>query len=337
MGTKIKHKYVLTHCLHYDILDKLKYETYTAIQGEYNMATDFAALKKSRSASLSKLVTETTKINTPQNEGSSGDDRFWKPTVDKAGNGYAVIRFLPEPKGEDLPWVRTFNHGFQGPGGWYIENSLTTLNEKDPVSEYNSTLWNNGTEAGKEQARKQKRRLSYIANIYVVKDPGNPESEGKVYLYKFGKKIFDKLNESMNPEFEDETPINPFDFWEGADFKLKIRQVEGYRNYDKSEFDSASALLDGDDDRLEQVYEGLFSLQDFLDRKNFKSYAELQAKLNRVLGLDGSSAKPTTTAEDNVASAPDVAKSAPAPKQESVADDDDDDTLSFFEKLAEED
>ena len=301
------------------------------------MATDFAALKKSRSNSLSKLVQETTKINTPS-EGSSADDRFWQPTVDKAGNGYAVIRFLPEPKGEELPWVRLFNHGFQGPGGaWYIENSLTTFGEKDPVSEYNSSLWNNGTDAGKEQARKQKRRLSYIANIYVVKDPGNPENEGKVFLYKFGKKIFDKLNEAMNPEFEDESPCNPFDFWEGADLKLKIRNVEGYRNYDKSEFDSPSALLDGDDDKLEKVYEGLYSLQDFLDRKNFKSYAELQARLNRVLGLDGSSPQPRTTAEDNVVEAP-VAKSAPAPKQASVSvGDDDDDTLSFFEKLAEED
>ena len=304
------------------------------------MATDFAALKKSRSNSLSKLAQETTKINTPS-EGSSADDRFWQPTVDKAGNGYAVIRFLPEPKGEDLPWVRLFNHGFQGPGGgWYIENSLTTFGEKDPVSEYNSMLWNNGTDAGKEQARKQKRRLSYIANIYVVKDPGNPENEGKVFLYKFGKKIFDKLNEAMNPEFEDESPCNPFDFWEGADLKLKIRNVEGYRNYDKSEFDSPSPLLEGDDDKLEKVYESLYSLQDFLDRKNFKTYAELQARLNRVLGLDGSSPKPTTTAEDNdnVAPAPVVAKSAPAPKQESVSvGDDDDDTLSFFEKLAEED
>ena len=301
------------------------------------MATDFAALKKSRSNSLSKLVQETTKINTPS-EGSSADDRFWQPTVDKAGNGYAVIRFLPEPKGEELPWVRLFNHGFQGPGGaWYIENSLTTFGEKDPVSEYNSSLWNNGTDAGKEQARKQKRRLSYIANIYVVKDPSNPENEGKVFLYKFGKKIFDKLNEAMNPEFEDESPCNPFDFWEGADLKLKIRNVEGYRNYDKSEFDSPSALLDGDDDKLEKVYEGLYSLQDFLDRKNFKSYAELQARLNRVLGLDGSSPQPRTTAEDNVVEAP-VAKSAPAPKQASVSvGDDDDDTLSFFEKLAEED
>src|SRR5210317_417190 len=180
------------------------------------MATDFAALKKSRTNSLSKLVNESTKISNKTQESSGGDDRLWKPSVDKAGNGYAVIRFLPEPKGEDLPWVRTFNHGFQGVGGWYIENSLTTLGESDPVSDYNSMLWNRGDDAGKEQARKQKRRLSYISNIYVVKDPTNPHNEGKVFLYRYGKKIWDKLNEAMNPAFEDETPVNPFDFWEGA-------------------------------------------------------------------------------------------------------------------------
>ena len=299
------------------------------------MATSFAALKKSRSSSLNKLVTETTKINAPA-EGSSEDNRFWKPTVDKAGNGYAVIRFLPEPKGEDLPWVRVFSHGFQGPAGkWYIENSLTTFNEKDPVSEYNSTLWNNGTEAGKEQARKQKRRLSYIANIYVMKDPANPENEGTVRLFKFGKKIFDKLNEKMNPEFEDETATNPFDFWEGADLKLKIRNVEGYRNYDKSEFAEVSALEDGDDSKLETVYESMFSLQEFLDRKNFKTYAELQAKLDMVLGLAGATATPSVmSAEENVVEMPSQ-KEVSAPKIESS--DSDDENLSFFEKLAEED
>ena len=299
------------------------------------MATSFASLKKSRSSSLSKLVTETTKINAPA-EGSSEDNRFWKPSVDKAGNGYAVIRFLPEPKGEDLPWVRIFSHGFQGPSGkWYIENSLTTFNEKDPISEYNSSLWNNGTDAGKEQARKQKRRLSYIANIYVVKDPANPENEGQVKLYKFGKKIFDKLNEKMNPEFEDETATNPFDFWEGADLKLKIRNVEGYRNYDKSEFAEVSPLLEGDDAKLETVYDSMFSLQEFLDRKHFKTYAELQAKLDMVLGLAGST--PTSsvvTAEENVVEMP-KQKEVSAPKIESS--DSDDENLSFFEKLAEED
>ena len=300
------------------------------------MATSFAALKKSRSSSLSKLVTETAKINAPA-EGSNEDNRFWTPSVDKAGNGYAVIRFLPEPKGEDLPWVRVFSHGFQGPAGkWYIENSLTTFNEKDPVSEYNSTLWNNGTEAGKEQARKQKRRLSYIANIYVVKDPANPENEGTVRLYKFGKKIFDKLNEKMNPEFEDETATNPFDFWEGADLKLKIRNVEGYRNYDKSEFAEVSPLLDGDDTKLETVYDSMFSLQEFLDRKHFKTYAELQAKLDMVLGLAGATATAPSvmSAEENVVEMP-VQKEASAPKIESS--DSDDENLSFFEKLAEED
>tara|TARA_B100001248_G_scaffold120640_1_gene90226 strand:- start:10944 stop:11843 length:900 start_codon:yes stop_codon:yes gene_type:complete len=299
------------------------------------MATSFASLKKSRSSSLSKLVTETTKINAPA-EGSSEDNRFWKPSVDKAGNGYAVIRFLPEPKGEDLPWVRIFSHGFQGPGGkWYIENSLTTFNEKDPISEYNSSLWNNGTDAGKDQARKQKRRLSYIANIYVVKDPANPENEGQVKLYKFGKKIFDKLNEKMNPEFEDETATNPFDFWEGADLKLKIRNVEGYRNYDKSEFAEVSPLLDGDDTKLETVYDSMFSLQEFLDRKHFKTYAELQAKLDMVLGLAGATVVPSVvTAQENVVEMP-VQKEASAPKIESS--DSDDENLSFFEKLAEED
>ncbi len=299
------------------------------------MATSFASLKKSRSSSLSKLVTETSKINAPS-EGSNEDNRFWTPTVDKAGNGYAVIRFLPEPKGEDLPWVRLFSHGFQGPAGkWYIENSLTTFNEKDPVSEYNSSLWNNGTDAGKDQARKQKRRLSYIANIYVVKDPANPENEGTVRLYKFGKKIFDKLNEKMNPEFEDETAVNPFDFWDGADLKLKIRNVEGYRNYDKSEFAEPSPLLDGDDDKLEKVYEGMHPLQDFLDRKNFKTYAELQAKLDMVLGLSGNTSTPSVkSAEDNVVEAP---KQKEASAQKIESSDSDDENLSFFEKLAEED
>jgi hypothetical protein len=302
------------------------------------MASSFASLKKSRANSLSKLVSEGSKLSAGNKP--SGDDRFWKPEVDKAGNGYAVIRFLPEPKGEDLPWVRLFDHGFQGKGGWYIENSLTTIGEKDPVSEYNSMLWNNGTDAGKDQARQQKRRLKYISNIMVIKDPANPANEGKVFLYQYGKKIFDKLNEAMNPAFEDEQAINPFDFWEGADFKLKIRQVDGYRNYDKSEFDSSSELLAGDDEALEKAYEGLYSLAEFLDRKNFKSYAELQTKLNRVLGLDGGTA-PTATAMDETDDIPfepaPVAEAKPAPVAAAPAQEEDDDNLSFFEKLAEED
>ena len=294
--------------------------------------TNFAQLKKSND-NLSRLLSEVDKVNQPQqSNNSNNDDRFWRPELDKSGNGFAVIRFLPESEGEELPWVRVFNHGFQGPTGkWYIENSLTTLNQKDPVAEYNSILWNSGTEANKDIARKQKRRLSFISNIYVVKDPSNPENEGKVFLYKYGKKIFDKLNEAMNPQFEDEKPVNPFDLWEGADFKLKIRNVEGYRNYDKSELDVAGPLFE-EDDELEQVWKSQYSLVEFVDPKNFKTFEELQSKLNRVLGLDG--AQVNTTAEQfEEVSAPAMTEAAPAPI---VGDADDDESLDFFKRLAEE-
>jgi hypothetical protein len=300
------------------------------------MTNSFAALKSARKTSLEALISESSKLNTNEGGGPAADDRWWKPEVDKAGNGYAVIRFLPAPEGEDLPWVRIFNHGFQGPGGWYIEESLTTINKKDPVSEHNSMLWNSGIESNKDLVRKQKRRLNYYANIYVVKDPSNPQNEGKVFLYKFGKKIFDKLNEAMNPEFEDENPVNPFDFWEGANFKLKIRNVEGYRNYDKSEFDTPSALLE-DDEALEKIWKSEYSLQEFLDPKNFKSYDELKAKLNRVLGLDGSAGSNTRADEIEIDNTPQpMQKSAPAPSFASSTDDDDD-SMSFFEKLAADD
>lgn len=305
--------------------------------------TSFSALKKSRTSSFEKLNSKLQQINT---QGSrSGDDRYWKPEVDKAGNGYAVIRFLPAPQGEDMPFVRLWDHGFQGPGGWYIEKSLTTLGQDDPVSEFNSKLWNSGIDEDKETARKQKRRLSYVSNIYVVKDPSNPDNEGKVFLYKFGKKIFDKLNDSMNPEYEDETPINPFDFWEGADFKLKIRNYEGYRNYDKSEFDRPAVLADLDDDELESIWEKQHSLTEIVDPKNFKSYDELKAKLYKVLGLDGGEHAPNVTAEtdDNVEmdftprfkerSAP-AMEEAPSPSL--ASSDDDDDSLDYFKSLAED-
>ena len=299
------------------------------------MATSFAALKKSRTSSIDKLVQASQKLNTGNQSSNNKDDRFWQLSVDKAGNGMAILRFLPEPSGEELPWVRVFSHGFQGPGGWYIENSLTTLTgQKDPVSEYNSKLWNNGTDAGKDQARKQKRRLQYISNVYVVKDSANPDNEGKVFLYKYGKKIFDKLNEAMQPQFEDETPVNPFDFYEGADFRLKARNVEGYRNYDKSEFDSPSEFLGGDDDALEEVWNSEYSLQAFVAPDQFKTYAELEAKLNRVLGLDGRNNPPrTATVEEDMGEVESTPpwKEAPAPKVE------EDDDLSFFEKLAEDD
>jgi len=249
----------------------------------------FADMKKKRKASLTNLLKETQKINQPA--GNQGDDdRFWRPELDKSGNGMAVVRFLPAPEGEDLPWARSWNHGFQGPGGWYIENSLTTLGQKDPVSDYNSQLWNSGIEANKEIARKQKRRLTYVSNVLVIKDPANPQNEGQIRLYKYGKKIWDKINDLMNPEFEDETPLNPFDLWEGANFKLKIRKVDGFSNYDKSEFE-ATAPLNGDDSKMEEVWKTEHSLSEFTDPKNFKTYAELKEKLDRVLGLSTSPEK----------------------------------------------
>ena len=164
----------------------------------------FADLKKQSSlGSLTqKLVKEVEKMNTT---GGGGDERLWKPELDKTGNGYAVIRFLPSPDGEDIPWAKLYSHAFQGPGGWYIENSLTTTGGKDPVSDYNRELWNSGNEADKDTVRKQKRKLSYYSNIYVVKDQVNPQNEGKVFLFKYGKKIFDKVMEAMQPEFEDES------------------------------------------------------------------------------------------------------------------------------------
>ena len=292
------------------------------------MSQSFADLKRSRKSLYDKILEETNKIQQP--EGKQEDNRFWTPSVDKAGNGYAVIRFLPAPKGEDIPWVRLFSHGFQGPGGWFIENSLTTLNKKDPVSEYNSTLWNRGDEAGKEQARKQKRRLTYMSNIYVVKDPANPDNEGKTFLFRYGKKLFDKINDIMNPEFEDESPVNPFDLWEGANFKMKIRNLEGYRNYDKSEFDKPSPLSE-DEETLERVWSSEHSLNEFLDPKNFKSYNELKMRLDKVLG----SVAVSSTASEYEEDEPVVPKSTPSPeaiaKTESSGDD-----LDFFKKLADD-
>ena len=282
--------------------------------------------------SLDKLLNQVKKDESPATEKKSYvDERLWKPQVDKAGNAYAVIRFLPAPKGEELPWVRVWNHAFQGPTGqWFIENSLTTLNQKDPVSEYNTQLWNSGVESDKEIARKQKRKLKYYSNIYVVSDPSNPENEGKVFLYSYGKKIFDKLMEAMQPAFEDETPINPFDLWEGANFKLKIRKVDGYWNYDKSEFESASALKSSDDE-LEGIYNGEHSLQEFLAPSNFKSYDELKARLDAV--LTGSVVTGKTAAqmvEEDETPAP-TFKSEPTPQPASI--DDEDDAMSYFEQI----
>jgi hypothetical protein len=301
------------------------------------MTTSFAQLKNNRQNQFQKLANE---INKGAYE-SKDDTRFWKPETDKAGNGYAVIRFLPAPQNEDTPFVRIWDHGFQGPGGWYIEKSLTTLGQKDPVSEYNTQLWNSGVEENKEIVRKQKRRLHYISNIYVVKDPANPQNEGKVFLFQYGKKIFDKLNDLMTPQFQDEEPINPFDFWEGSNFKLKIRQVEGYRNYDKSEFDSKSPLLD-DDEELENVWKQEHSLKAFLEPSNFKSYDELKARLHRVLGWNVNQfeerAKISESAETaNFQMDAPVFKAKQTKPTEEVFSEDDEEGLDFFKKLAEED
>jgi hypothetical protein len=297
-----------------------------------------ANLKASRASEINKLVAAAEKVGGGQQQQQSYEDnRMWKPEVDKAGNGYAIIRFLPAPQGDDYPWARYWDHGFQGPGGWYIEKSLTSIGGQDPVSELNSKLWNSGLESDKDIARKQKRRLHYVSNVLVVSDPAHPENEGKVFLYQYGKKIYDKMMDVMQPQFQDEQPVNPFDLWEGANFKLKIRNVEGYRNYDKSEFDKPTPVANGDESELESIYNKCYSLKEFTDAKTYKSYDELKAKLERVLG--GSA--PRTTAEhvelDETRSAPTVGKSAASAFTPAVAsDDEDDDTLSYFSKLAKE-
>lgn len=299
----------------------------------------FENLKRNRDQ-ISKLVQAAEQAGGGTTEKKSyADERIWKPTVDKAGNGYAVLRFLPAAEGQDLPWVRYWDHGFKGPTGqWYIENSLTSIGQPDPVGELNSRLWNSGNDADKETARAQKRRLHYVTNVLVVSDPSNPANEGKVMLYKFGKKIFDKLMDVMQPSFADETPVNPFDMWEGADFKLKIRNVEGYRNYDKSEFSSPSSLYDGDESKLESIYNGLHNLGEFTDPKNYKSYDELKAKLMRVLGEDSTLGSPTMAQEqvmNTPASEPEYKVAEPM-TAESMSNDDED-TMSYFAKLANED
>ena len=312
----------------------------------------FSDLKKqSKLGSLtSKLVKEVEKMNTT---GGGDDERLWKPELDKTGNGFAVIRFLPAPEGEELPWAKMYSHAFQGPGGWYIENSLTTVGQKDPVSEHNRELWNSGSDKDKETVRKQKRKLSYYSNIYVVKDPVNPSNEGKVFLFKFGKKIFDKIMEAMQPEFEDETPINPFDFWQGANFKLKIVKKDGYWNYDKSEFDRVSPLLD-DDDALEALWKKEYSLSAVTAPDQFKSYDDLEKRLKYVLGQKTAAAQSREVLEQEdeygeYVQSPSIeqkvveeleqsyarAKAPSLPVVNKDVDEDEDDALSYFQKLAE--
>jgi hypothetical protein len=299
----------------------------------------FEKLKQNRESAISKLVSA---ADSSSEKKTYGDDRVWKPTVDKAGNGYAVLRFLPAGGGEDLPWVRYWDHGFKGSTGrWYIEKSLTSIGQPDPVSELNSQLWNTGRDEDKELARLRKRRLHHVSNVLVVSDSGNPENEGKVFLYEYGKKIMDKIMDVMQPQFEDETPINPFDFWSGANFKLKIRNVEGYRNYDKSEFDSSSSLFDGDEAQLEEVYNKLHKLSEFTDPENYKSYSDLKRKLFEVIGEAEVATGLSTEQQvelNTVKEAPvmnTTESEAPVEKSDdTTSEGNSDDTLSYFAKLA---
>ena len=309
----------------------------------------FKDLKSTSKTSYQSLAHEMEKMG--KKSESYKDDRFWKPQLDKTNNGYAVLRFLPAPDGEDLPWARIWSHGFRGVGGWYIENSLTTIGLKDPVSEMNSQLWQTGSDSDKNIARDRKRRLSYISNVYIVSDPKNPENEGKIFLFKYGKKIFEKIQETMSPQFQDEKPVNPFDFWNGADFKLKVREVAGFVNYDKSEFAAPAPLLSGDDKALEALWKKEYGLKEFTDSKNFKSYDELKERLNQVLGSDiravaessnaiGGAEKAGFTSRDT-----DEEESAPVspkarmskPISKVVKEEDTEDALAYFEKLASDD
>ncbi len=303
---------------------------------------DIQTLRKMRNSDFGAISNAFEKVANPQTESKSySDDRFWRLEGDKAGNGTATIRFLPRVEGDELPWVKIFSHGFQGPTGkWYIENSLTTLGENDPVGELNTQLWNTGSEANKEIARKQKRKLSFIANILVVSDPKHPENEGKVFLFKFGKKIFDKIMDKARPTFEDEKPVNVFDFWEGANFKLRMRKKDGYANYDESVFSEPAPI--GDDDTIVSVAQGQYKLSEFLDRKNFKSYDELKKKLNDVLSGDSFAPKSAAQMGEDEDEAPRSApapsfKSKPAPAPKAMNNDDDEDVMSYFQKIAKED
>ena len=284
----------------------------------------FENLKKKSKTNIEELTKKMEAMSSSKD--SYKDDRFWRPELDKSSNGFAVIRFLDSPEGEDLPWSKYYSHGFKGRGGWYIENSRTTIGEKDPVSEMNTELWNSGVESDKDIARERKRRMHYVSNIYIVSDPANPQNEGKVFLYKYGKKIFDKIQEAMQPEFQDEEPINPFDLWKGANFKLKVRKVSGFINYDKSEFESPSVLGDFEDDKLKEIWDSEHSLVAFTDPSNFKSYDELKKKLHEVIGDDirSISSDEYKTAENTSFN---EEEKTPAPSEEM-------DALSYFEKLA---
>jgi len=290
--------------------------------------------KQSKMGSLTeKLIKQVEKLN---DTGSKDDERFWKPVMDKGGTGSAVVRFLPAPAGCDLPWAQVWSHAFQGPGGkWMIDNCLTTLGQPCPVCESNRELWNTGSKDNQNIVRDRKRKLSYYANIYIVKDPANPQNEQKTFLYKFGKKVFDKIMASMQPEFDDEKPVNPFDFWEGANFKLKLRKVEGYWNYDKSEFAESGPLLD-DDDELEKIYKSLYDLNEFTDVKNFKSYEDLKKRLDQVLGTKGTTRRQDPEVLDEEEEFEPIKEKVSVRASSASNDDEDeeDDAMSYFSKLA---
>ena len=290
----------------------------------------FSDLKKSSRNSMDFLQK---KLEESKGSSNNKDERFWRPELDKSSNGYAEVRLLPAPEGEELPWVKLYTHAFQGSGGWYIENSLTTLGKKDPVSELNSQLWNSGLESDKDIARERRRKLQYISNVYIVSDPANPQNEGKVFLYKYGKKIHDKCLEAMNPEFQDEEPVNPFDYWKGANFKLKVRKVSGFVNYDKSEFEATSVLFSGDDEKLESLWKSQHKLSEFTAESNFKSYDELKQRLDQVLGGDErgtASAETETLTTENTESV--------SEREESLSTfDENTDAMSYFNQLASED
>ncbi len=261
--------------------------------------SSFANLKRSSGSSIDKLSKAVESMNSGGSNYNDGEDKYWKCEIDKSGNGYAIIRFLPTPPqdGDDgLPFIKYYDHGFQAIGGWYIEKSLTSIGQQDPISSYNTELWNSGIEANKDLARKQKRRLHYVSNVYIVKDPKHPENEGQTFYFRYGKKIFEKITQAMNPQFEDDKAFDPFDLWTGANFKLKIRKVDGYQNYDLSEFDSPGPLSD-DDAELEAIWKKEHSLNEVIDPKNFKSYDELKSKLDRVLGLTSSTTRNVPTVE----------------------------------------
>jgi hypothetical protein len=301
----------------------------------------FADMKKMSKNSVGNLQKELEKTSESK---SYKDDRFWTTERGKDGNGFAIVRFLPSCEGEDVPWVRLFNHGFQGKGGWYIENCPTTLGLKCPVCEANNELWNSGIESDKEIARARKRKLSYISNIMVISDPANRENEGKVFLFRYGKKIFDKISDCMQPKFPGEQPTNPFDFWNGRNFKMKIQTVGGFANYDKSEFDTQSALLDGKDELLEKVWKSQYPLSELVGKDKFKAYEELKERFDTVINTE---AKPSKKAEDEEPIRESLsekfrkneAKVAAAKKPVPTNDDEDGegDTLDYFRKLAEED